>query len=54
MDFHTAMETFAEAWVAANSGQQVGLTLRCWQQPSNAANFIATYWLYCNELLLIA
>lgn len=23
MDFQSAMETFAEAWVAANAGQQV-------------------------------
>lgn len=25
MDFQSAMETFAEAWVAANAGQQVSL-----------------------------
>uniref|UniRef100_A0A1B0AB51 Uncharacterized protein n=1 Tax=Glossina pallidipes TaxID=7398 RepID=A0A1B0AB51_GLOPL len=24
MDFQSAMETFAEAWVAANAGQQLG------------------------------
>lgn len=24
MDFQSAMETFAEAWVAANTGTQVG------------------------------
>lgn len=44
MDFQSAMETFAEAWVAANAGAQVICHLICW----NSKRFSILNWLASN------